>query len=244
VANFQREVFGLPRLLLLVGPTRRKATDHPQRVVAGDFATPQVLAAKRALLAPLARPALDFYTGNQMPGLRAGFTLLQTLLGPGAVDLRLISPAFGLVRHDEPLVPYDVDLAPMGPRGARDWMAARGVPAQVQAVVATAPLTVLALGEKYLRTLTLPVLPPAGGRVVALVKPDWVDRVAGPGVTPVSFGAAAAACLGASPRAARGRAIQVLAQSLAGTADPLAALDQLQRDPTPATALWLLGLPG
>lgn len=231
----------MPRLLLIVGPTRRKASDHALRVTPADFAAPDGLAAKRQTLASLALPALDFYTGNQMPALRAGYALLQETLGAGEVDLRFLSPAFGLVRALDPLVPYDVDLTPMGARGARAWMAARGVPTQVAAAVAESPLTLLALGEKYLRTLALPLLPPPGGRLLALVKPDWAAQMAGPGVTVVPLGAAEAARLKASPRAARGVAIHRLAQSLAAAPDPRALLCRLHADATPAMARHLLG---
>jgi hypothetical protein len=189
-------------------------------------------------------PACELYNG---PHHRLVMEGVQALRSVGVrVDLRLLSPAWGLLRETEPILPYDLPLDQLNRAEAEAWLERLGLGRAIQEAVAGAGLAILLLPAKYLRPLRAAghqLRPPQGGRLLAFVAPGdsgWT----GEGVVKVSVDPALTKSFGAPNTALKGALFRALARGIA--ASPAERLGWLRADRS-AETVWRLiaeGRPG
>jgi hypothetical protein len=192
---------------------------------------------KRPDLGPML--AAERYDGLHHRLVMRGVTALRA--AGLRVEVRFLSPKWGLVAEEEPLLDYDLDLTAMGRAGAAAHLAALGLPEALKAALQRAPLAVLLLPGKYLTPLRALgaahwLQPSPGGRALAFLAPSE-GALPGAGLTSIPCAPALTRSFQVANTALKGRLFQALATGI--TRDPAPALAALRADPTPATA-WRL----
>lgn len=122
-----------------------------------DFAVPDLLAAREVqfALAGSTLPAEEMYTGRQHDELRRGVALFRSAVGGEAVDLRILSAGYGLIRSDRRVAPYECTFDAMPLEAALIWARRLKARADFDRCVRGADLCFILLGSRYLRVLEL-----------------------------------------------------------------------------------------
>jgi hypothetical protein len=224
--------------------TGDKATDSTEQLQLADFQDGNRMKARERELAALARPAGLMYTGDQHRLVMVGVDALRERFGAGAVTLWIVSAGYGLVSEDRMIVPYNVTFKTMGRRAAREWAQRRTIPQSVRTAIARRPLTVVLLGEDYLRAVEPPVEPSPGERVVFVAKPALKEQLGAPRVTVVPVAKQDARRYHAGYVALKGRMFELWAKGLARKGPKL--WQQVCDDSTPVSfmAAVEIGLAG
>jgi hypothetical protein len=225
-------------LVVISSCTGDKAVKSPSLAL-DDFSEPVRLAERERELAPSQRPAASMYTGFQHVYLMRGIAALRDALGPQAVDLRILSAGYGLIRDDRPICAYDVTFNDMGRAQARAWARRLAVPQAVRTAARDAGLVIFLLGSRYLDAIDPPICAThEGQRLIFLAKPAEASRLAGNGVVTIPAGKDQASRYGSGLVALKGKMFELWAQAVAQT--PW-LVDETRDDPTPATFLRALG---
>lgn len=137
-----------PTIRVLTACTGAKALRHARALRREDFEREaEHVRARTADLPTL--PAEDLYTGAQHVRLMRG---VRAARAAGlAVDVRVLSAGYGLVRGADRLAPYECTFAEIPARTRGEWACWLGIPSGVRrALAAPADLAVLLLGDAYL----------------------------------------------------------------------------------------------
>ncbi len=120
------------RLLTISSCTGAKTVVHPKALVQADFKSRERLAQRERELAAAIRPVAEMYMGGQHLALMSGVRLLRGAFGPEAVEVRILSAGYGLVKETQPIAPYDVTFNAMKKIEIAGWARYLGVPQAVR----------------------------------------------------------------------------------------------------------------
>jgi hypothetical protein len=90
------------------------------------------------------------YIGGQHLALMSGVRLLRGTFGPEAVEVRILSAGYGLVKEPQPIAPYDVTFNAMKKSEIAGWARCLNIPQAVRDAIRGWPLVGFLLGERYL----------------------------------------------------------------------------------------------
>jgi hypothetical protein len=222
------------RILVISSCTGIKSVHHEEQLTLDDFRDAGQLRRRENSLAQWKTKACELYAGNHHRYMLQGVKTLRRAYGRAAVDLRIISAGYGLLREDELIVPYDVTFEQMTADQAKAWGLQLGLPHAVRKAIRGYPLVVFLLGERYVRVVDPPI-EPALQRLVFLVKPDLARALCRPGVTAVPLSVKESKRFRASTIALKGRVFALFARGLVAQGKTL--WQAVLKDNTPSAFL-------
>lgn len=202
------------RITVVTSCTGEKATESPRQLRLEDFWDRQILSDRERELAELSRPAGTMYTGGQHRHLMVGVNSLRACFGRDAVNLQIVSAGYGLVSEDTVIAPYNVTFKAMGRGAALAWGRRLAIAESVRGVMRESQLTVLLLGEEYVRVVEPPIAPAPGHRVIFLAKPTLRKHLEAPRTTIVPIGLQDTRRYHAGYVALKGRMFELFAKGL------------------------------
>ena len=122
-----------------------------------DFRTNNQLERRTCELRDFRLPAAEMYTGPSHTPVKEGVEALRACHGPDIVDWYIVSPAYGLLRESEYIVPYDVDFKHI-PAGIclQDRDDCPSIHDATERVMSRHNLVFFLLSEDYVKSLELP----------------------------------------------------------------------------------------
>ena len=95
------------KILVITNSTAKKIFSPPNQLTSVDFVDRERLNRRTHELRRYETPAAQMYTGNGHLRVMNGVKNLRRTFGPDVVDLYIISPRYGLLNEETPIVPYD-----------------------------------------------------------------------------------------------------------------------------------------
>ncbi len=145
------------RVLIVTSCTGEKRFKPTSQLTLEDFKDLARLQFRSNELAEFACLASQMYTGLQHLRLMEGVELLRQSCGKKAVDLLILSAGYGLIPENQMIVPYEVTFNIMKGPEIDEWAEFLEVHQAFEKAIVGYDLVFLLLGEKYLRSLRLPV---------------------------------------------------------------------------------------
>jgi queuine/archaeosine tRNA-ribosyltransferase len=98
------------------------------------------------------------YTGMQHLQIMEGVKILRSCSENLVVDVAILSAGYGLISEDKAIAPYSVTFNDMKAKDLDEWAKFLNIHSAFESKIAAYDLIFVLLGEKYLRSLSLPVL--------------------------------------------------------------------------------------
>jgi hypothetical protein len=149
----------------------------PEPALAADLADPERRQQASARLADHALPAAEMYAGTHHRLVMEGVEAVWQRWGREVLDLAILSGGYGILRADEPIIPYDVTFDQFEGDALADWGARLQVPAKAAALAGQYDLVFLLLDGSYLAVLSLPLDVPDSVQQLILTDQDSLDLV-------------------------------------------------------------------
>jgi hypothetical protein len=165
------------RTLVITPCTAKKRSQVSEPATAADLADPERRQQANARLAGYALPAAAMYTGTHHRLVMEGVRAVWQQWGRDVLDLAILSGGYGILRADEPVIPYDVTFDQFEDEALSDWGAWLQVPAKTAALAGQYGLVFLLLGGSYLAVLNLPLDVPDSVQQLILTDQDSMDLV-------------------------------------------------------------------
>ncbi|MHC5726922.1 MAG: DUF6884 domain-containing protein, partial [Nostoc sp.] len=152
-----------PRILIITSCTGKKLHNPTNQLTIEDFKDTERLRERTESLSEFSCPSGQMYTGLQHLRLMEGVDILRSLppkashFGKEAVDVKIISAGYGLISEDKVIVPYSVTFNSMKNDEVYSWGNYLRIHEDFQQEIVGYDLIFVLLGDKYLRTLRLPV---------------------------------------------------------------------------------------
>jgi hypothetical protein len=146
-----------PRILVVTSCTGEKRFKPENQLQLDDFKNPELLQSRSAQLAKYLCPAGKMYTGSQHLQLMEGISILRQNRVAETIDLMILSAAYGLIGEEKKIVPYEVTFNTMTRIEVDRWATTLNIHADFEKKSQGYDLIFVLLGEKYLRSLKLPI---------------------------------------------------------------------------------------
>ena len=146
-----------PRILIITSCTGKKLHNPTNQLTIEDFKDTERLRERTESLSEFSCPSGQMYTGLQHLRLMEGVDILRSHFGKEAVDVKIISAGYGLIPEDKAIVPYSVTFNSMKNDEVYSWGNYLRIHEDFQQQIVGYDLIFVLLGDKYLRTLKLPV---------------------------------------------------------------------------------------
>ena len=165
------------KILVITSCTSTKKHKPDNQLQIEDFCSPNRLAERTADLKPYEVPAAKMYTGQQHKLVLEGLEQVRGDCAESDIDLSIISAGYGLLRADEPIVPYDVTFTGLRVKELRARSDILGIHRKVGNLIKGYELVFLLLGKEYVDALKLPFEDPSEGIQIFLAPPSWNQRI-------------------------------------------------------------------
>ena len=165
------------KILVITACTARKKHEPPNQLQPKDFATPGLLRLGSRRLEEFETPAAQMYTGDGHLHLMNGVKNLRRTFGQGIVDVRIISPGYGLLNEDDPIVPYDYTFAGLGQAGILKIVLKLEIHEEIKRLLPSYDLAFFLLSDDYVTACRLPFRVPNPVTQIFLVGPKSQDRI-------------------------------------------------------------------
>lgn len=219
---------GAMRMLVFTSGTGRMAVHHPRALRKDDFLDPERLLRREAELKDFLRPARELYCCEQFIYTRSGVETLRAAFGQDAVDLRIMSPGYGIIGEEDLIAPYSVSLTDFNRAQLHAWADHLKVPEVVRRTMAGYDLVLFLVGQCCLEAMRPPLVPEAGQRILMLATEHYRRHYSQPGVTVLPTGRLAAASCEVGSLALKGYLFARFAQVAAQ--EGLGLLREIQND--------------
>ena len=161
------------KILVITSCTSTKKHKPDNQLQIEDFCSPKRLAERTADLKPYEVPAAKMYTGQQHKLVLEGLEQVRGDCAESDIDLSIISAGYGLLRADEPIVPYDVTFTGLWVKELIAQSDILGLHRKVGNLIKGYELVFLLLGKEYVRALQLPFEDSSEGTQLFLAPPSW-----------------------------------------------------------------------
>ena len=165
------------KVLVITACTAEKKHERSNQLQPADFATTGLLKRKSIRLKEFETPAAQMYTGNGHLHLMNGVRGLRRSFGPGVVDVRIISPGYGLLNEENPIVPYDYTFHRQGREQIRQRSRRLEIHPEVEHLLSSYDLVFFLLGKDYVTACLLPFRVPNPVTQIFLVAPSLQDSI-------------------------------------------------------------------
>lgn len=146
-----------PRILVVTSCTGEKIYKAENPLTLEDFQDATRLQVRSAALDYCAIEAGKMYSGIQHLRAMEGVEILRQSLGNSAVDVAILSAAYGLIPENQRIVPYEVTFNQMKAEQIDDWSRFLEIKQKFEEKIEGYDLVFILLGKNYLRALQLPV---------------------------------------------------------------------------------------
>jgi len=206
----------VPRVLVFASGTGRLAVHHPHELRKDDFLDAERRRRREAELSDFLRPARDLFCCEQFGYTRSGVETLRAAFGRENIDVRIVSPGYGIIREEDVIAPHSVSLTDFDRSELHAWADHLGVPETVRRTMAGYDLVMFLVGQCCLEAMRPPLTAQPGQRLLLLATEHYHRHYAGPGVTVLPTGRLAQASCEVGSLALKGylfaRFAQVAAQ--------------------------------
>ena len=182
------------RTLVLTPCSAKKKSQVPEPALAADLGNPERREQAKARLAEHSLPAAEMYTGRHHRLVMESVRAVWQQWGSDVLDLAILSGGYGVLRADEPVIPYDVTFDQFAGEALSDWGTMLEVPSKAAQLAGEYDLVFLLLSGSYLAVLDLPLdVPEAVQQIVFTGKDSMALVPTRPNVHPfVAAGSVAA----------------------------------------------------
>lgn len=151
------DLMGQPRVLVVTSCTGEKRSKPDNQLMLEDFKDSARLQKRYEELSQFVCSAGQMYTGVQHLRVMEGVQLLRQSFGREAVDVAILSAAYGVIPEDKTIVPYEVTFNTMKGYEVDEWAKFLRIRQAFEQAIVGYDLVFVLLGENYLRSLCLPV---------------------------------------------------------------------------------------
>lgn len=201
------------QLLILASCTGEKKYKPENHLTESDFRLmgTEDFARREKELSPYSSPAKEMYTGQQHIRLLRGLTWMRETCPHIPTHLKILSAGYGLLDEDTPIVPYEMTFQGMNTARIREWGNFLEIPQKVLATLREYDLTLVLLGNEYLRAIGFPQTLNFSNRLFFLTGKGAQKRLPiGDNIFTVTLNNADARRFGAGLVALKGRIMEVL----------------------------------
>lgn len=145
------------RTLVVTSCTGEKKFRSDDSLTKDDFKNSSRLQSRTEKLANYSCDAGSMYTGMQHLRLMEGVNILRSSLKDLVVDVVILSAGYGLIPEDKTIVPYSVTFNDMKAHEIDEWAKFLNLNQTFEQTISNYDLIFILLGEKYLRSLSLPI---------------------------------------------------------------------------------------
>jgi hypothetical protein len=148
------------RILIISSCTGEKSITSNKHLTQSDFEKGKAhLKKKEQALGEYLTPAAELYSGQQHIRLMRGIEAIASQSDASVdVSLYILSAAYGLVRANRKLAPYEVTFSGMRKTALRQWADDLGIPGEFRKSLSTPyDLGLILLGDSYLEACDLPI---------------------------------------------------------------------------------------
>ena len=137
------------KILLITACTAEKKHEPANQLQRADFATPGLLRLRSRRLEEFETPAAQMYIGNGHLHVMNGVKNLRRTFGQGIVDVRIISPGYGLLNEETHIVPYDYDFSKLSIDQIKKLSKKLKIHSKIECSLSRYDLAFFLLSEKY-----------------------------------------------------------------------------------------------
>ena len=142
------------RILVITACTADKKFDKlklPNQLKPADFRTPGLLRRKSEKLEKFKTRAAEMYTGDGHQHLMSGVKKLRDTFGQDInVDVRIISPGYGLLNEKTHIVPYDYDFSKLSIVQIKQLSTKLKIHSKIECSLSRCNLAFFLLSEPYI----------------------------------------------------------------------------------------------
>lgn len=147
----------MQKILVVTSCTGKKKHNPKNKLFQNNFLDIDNLNNNEIQLKEYAATAGKMYTVMQHLRLMEGINLLRNKFGKDVVDLAIVSAGYGLIRENKEIVPYEVTFNNMNSKEIIEWSKVLKINVVLQAIIKDYTMIFFLLGDKYLRSLELPL---------------------------------------------------------------------------------------
>ena len=133
-----------------------RQVDRADQLQPKDFDAPGRLRLKSKKLKEYETPAAEMYTGDGHKRLMDGVRNLRHTFGQGIVDVRIISPGYGLLSEKDLIVPYNYDFKDLPNWKIKPRSKKLEIHPKIECLLPRFDLAFFSLSEKYIKACLLP----------------------------------------------------------------------------------------
>ena len=164
------------KVLVITACTAKKQFQPDNPLQQTDFATTGLLRLRSRRLEEFETPAAQMYRGNGHLHLMNGVTDLRHTFGQGIVDVRIISPGYGLLKEEDPIVPYDYTFDGQGRDEIQRRSRKLGIHEELERLLLSYDLVFFLLSDDYVTACLLPFRAPNSTQIF-LVAPGLAGTI-------------------------------------------------------------------
>ena len=164
------------KILVITPCTAKKIHKPSNQLQQKDFNPPGWLNRRTRELERYETPAAEMYTGDGHRRLMNGVKNLQRTFGRGIVDVRIISPGYGLLGEETRIVPYEYTFK--GQNQEEIWKRSRklGIHEEIKRLLPSYDLAFFLLSDDYVTACLLPFRVPNSTQIF-LVAPGLAPAI-------------------------------------------------------------------
>ena len=144
------------KVLVITACTAKKRFEPTNQLKPEDFVSCERLRRRSRELRTYETPAAQMYTGDGHLHLMNGVKKLRRTFGRGIVDVYIISPGYGLLNEEDPIVPYDYTFHGQRQEEIRQRSRELGIHPKVKDLLSSYDLTFFLLSKDYVTACMLP----------------------------------------------------------------------------------------
>jgi hypothetical protein len=145
------------KTLVITSCTGEKRYKPDEQLMQNDFIDNTNLSLKEGYLKEYQQTAGRMYTGLQHLRLMEGIEVLRNTFQSESIDLNIVSAGYGLINEDKVIVPYEVTFNSMNSKQVLEWSKYLNIKEDLEKKIKGYDLVFFLLGDKYLKSLQLPV---------------------------------------------------------------------------------------
>ena len=144
------------KVLVITACTAKKQFQPDNQLTREDFLSPERLNRRSRELRRDETPAAQMYTGDGHLRLMNGVKDLRRTFGRSIVDVRIISPGYGLLKEEDPIVPYDYTFDGQGRDEIQRRSRKLGIHEELERLLSSYDLVFFLLSAHYITACLLP----------------------------------------------------------------------------------------
>ena len=164
------------KILVITPCTAKKKYSPSNQLKPADFESPEQLKKRTRELKKYETPAAKMYTGPSHTPVKEGVGALRRH-EPDIVGWHIVSPGYGLLHEEDPIVPYDYDFKGLGDGEIRYRGKELGIREEIQRMLPSYDMVFFLLGKRYVTACRLPFRVPNPVTQIFLVAPKSQDRI-------------------------------------------------------------------